>query len=73
MGDVKTYHLSPAQIRVLRNLAQDRAASDGISGRSAYGGLSGTIVSLSIRGLIGREGKITDAGRAALKAAGVEL
>lgn len=57
--------LSPSQMAALRNMANGRPAGYGLYGRSARGGLSGTIISLHKRGLIDREG-ITDAGREAL-------
>lgn len=58
---------TPTQLHMLENLAAGREATHGFpGGRSMSGGLSGTLVSLHRRGWI-EGGKITDAGRAALR------
>lgn len=73
MNDVSEAHkrrpmrkLTEAQRRALSNLAKGRRIDDGISGRSAYGGLSQTVVSLHKRQFIDRNGDITPSGRLAL-------
>lgn len=59
--------LSQAQRRVLENLAAGRRPNDGFAlGRSTAGGLSGTRVSLFVRGFIDENYRITPSGRAAL-------
>lgn len=59
---------SVAQLRVLRSLKNGLTADAHLSGRSEYGGLSGTIMVLRRRGWIetNQETVITDAGRAVL-------
>lgn len=55
---------SPAQRRVLENLAAGRASDFHCRTRSDHGGLVGTILSLRKRGWIDHQGEITEAGRA---------
>jgi len=67
--------LSPAQRKVLQNIAAGRAADFGFKpGRSTAGGLSGTFVALFRKGLLEpgapHPGRITEAGRAAMAKAG---
>lgn len=50
--------------RVLLNMATGRSSDYGISGRSAYGGHSGTMVSLRRAGLVALDGQLTEDGRA---------
>lgn len=57
---------SPAMLAAMRNLAAGKRPNAGLSGRSAHGGLSGTMVALRRRGWINAEERLTDAGRAAL-------
>lgn len=64
----KKPRLSDAGAKVLRNLADGRPACIGFVGRSASGGLSGTLVALRRHGWTGSDGEITDAGREALAA-----
>lgn len=59
--------LSITQRKVLENLVAGRRETAGFpGGRSMSGGLSGTFASLRCRNLIGADGQISDAGRAAL-------
>lgn len=44
--------LSPAMIRELKNLWNDRPAGAGLEGRSAMGGLTQTMWALGQRGLV---------------------
>lgn len=55
--------LSEPMKRVIRNLAAGRKIDHGISGQSAYGGLTGTICALHRRGVLGPDGELTDHGR----------
>lgn len=57
--------LTTAQRRILENLGAGKPWNNHLRGRSAYGGASGTIVSLNKLGLIFNM-EITDAGRALL-------
>ena len=58
--------LSPAMKRVLGNIAEGRHPAFGFPpGRSTAGGLSGTFPALYKRGLLGRNGQLTAAGREA--------
>lgn len=57
--------ISPSQRLVLQNLADGKKWDAHISGRSAYGGATATMASLTKHGLI-QSGQITDAGRRAL-------
>lgn len=60
--------LTPTMRRVLENLAAGRRASFGLpGGRSFSGGFSGTMTALHRRGYIAADGRITDAGREALR------
>lgn len=57
--------LTPAGYQVLLNLAAGREASFGLYGKSAYGGLTQTLVALYRRGLITpRSYTLTDLGKA---------
>jgi len=58
--------LTVAQRKVLLNIAVGRDPGDGLQGRSAWGGLHRTLWSLRRHGFV-RDGKVTDAGRAALR------
>jgi hypothetical protein len=58
--------LSTSQLWALRNIANGKAPGDGISGRSAHGGLTATMHSLYVRGLI-CDGKLTEQGWAVLR------
>lgn len=59
--------LSDPMLSVLRNLAAGCDPGTGLAGRSAYGGLTWTVVALYKRGLIDAHREITDAGREAVK------
>jgi hypothetical protein len=59
--------LTAAQRRVLQNLVEGNSPTEGLSGRSAFGGYFRTRWSLVRAGLVERHAdRITDAGRAAL-------
>lgn len=60
--------LSPSQLRMLRNIADGKAPTDGISGRSAHGGAAATFASLHRHGLVSGM-NVTAAGRQALAGA----
>lgn len=58
--------LTEAQLQALLSARDRGSASAHITGRSASGGFTRTLVSLKHHGLLDRHGKITDAGRAEL-------
>ncbi|MFL1449186.1 hypothetical protein ACI77O_12395 [Pseudomonas tritici] len=58
--------MSPLMSQVLRDIAEGRGGFHGCSGRSEYGGRSGTIVGLRVRGYISNDDALTEAGRAQL-------
>lgn len=58
--------LSPAQRRALENGVKYGDLAYGIYGQSAHGGFDQTWKALLRRGLIDRDGNVTDAGRAAI-------
>lgn len=62
--------LTPRMLEVLRHAEAGRPLDSGLSGRSAYGGLSRTVTGLHFRGLL-QDDEITEAGRAALAAQAV--
>ncbi len=66
----KPSNLSLPQLRMLRNAAHGRHLTDGLYGRSEYGGSFRTEMSLIHRGLILRGGATTAAGVAHLEALG---
>jgi hypothetical protein len=51
---------------MLRNIAEGRQATYGLTGRSAHGGASGTLAALHRHGLL-IDGQLTPAGRQALE------
>jgi len=65
MGSTKR-RLTPAMSAMLRNLAEGRAETHGLSGRSAFGGATRTHAALVSRGYIDRDG-LTESGRAVLE------
>lgn len=56
---------TPAQLRVLRNLAVGLGANAHCRSMSDYGGLTGTLASLYRRGWLVDRNQLTDAGRIA--------
>lgn len=63
---IKPAKLTQAQAAMLRNALDGRSLFYGLRGASAHGGANGTVVNLLRRGLIKRDGGITETGRAAL-------
>ncbi len=66
---IKPTKLTPAQAAMLRNALEGRTLIHGLRGASAHGGAHGTMVALLRRGLLKRDGGITEAGRVALTTA----
>lgn len=64
----KKPRLTDAGARVLHNIAEGRPSYYGITGRSAFGGLGGTMLALKRHGWLARDEEVTDAGREALAA-----
>ena len=64
------YKLSEAQRGALQDLAAGLDPTRRLSGRSEFGGYARTLTSLTRRGWVDPQGRITDAGRAALKTGG---
>ena len=62
--------LTGPQKVALKNLANNRESSWGLSGRSAFGGHTRTMLSLYQAGLVDRNYEITQAGRNALQPKG---
>ena len=62
--------LTGPQKAALKNLASGRESSWGLSGRSAFGGHTRTMLSLYQGGLIDKNYEITQAGRGALQPKG---
>ena len=62
--------LTGPQKAALKNLANNRESSWGLSGRSAFGGHTRTMLSLYQAGFVDRNYEITQAGREALQAKG---
>lgn len=56
--------LTHAQQNMLSNAVHGRLLTDGLHGRSAHGGASGTEFALRRRGLLDENGRPTEAGRA---------
>ena len=71
MATAKARKLSEAQLRILRNLDAGQPWDAHISGRSAYGGATATVHSLTRLGYMANW-RITDAGRAVLKGTQVD-
>ncbi|MYM92448.1 hypothetical protein [Duganella vulcania] len=63
----KKIKLSPSQRRVLQNVSEGRSWDSHITGRSAYGGATATLNSLTKHGLL-KNCQITDLGRVVLGA-----
>lgn len=65
-------YCSPSMLAMLRNIAAERPLTEGLTGRSAHGGASGTLAALISRDWVnswhGGTVKITEAGRARLEA-----
>ncbi len=60
--------LTGPQKAALKNLASGRESSWGLSGRSAFGGHTRTMLSLYHGGLVDKNYEITQAGRNAIQA-----
>ncbi len=69
MAEQHTPKLSPAQRKVLENLAAGKDPGDHLRTMSDHGGFRGTMASLRRRAWVDVNG-ITDAGRAALQTTG---
>jgi len=61
--------VSEAQKRVLGHLEAGRQAHHHCRSNSDWGGLSHTLIALRKRGLLDKDGRLTDAGRAAIRPA----
>lgn len=64
---IRAARLSSSQMHMLRNLVAGRKATAGLTGKSAHGGATQTLVSLHRRGLM-ENLEITEAGRAMVEA-----
>lgn len=64
LSETKPKLPTPAGRRALLNIDAGRGSDFGISGRSAYGGHSGTMVALRRAGLVTLDEQLTEAGRA---------
>lgn len=64
-----TKKISAAMLQAMANLAAGRSAWHGISGKSAHGGMSGTISALHRRGWLTSRGELSASGRDALQKA----
>lgn len=71
MATAKPRKPSEAQLRILRNLAAGLPWDAHISGRSAYGGATATVHSLTRLGYMANW-RITDAGRAVVNGTQVD-